>query len=72
MMFAAEFRDLYKRYAGGVYRFALILCGDTMEAEDLTAGTYRRAMRKQLAEQKGTILTHFSFIIDHKIFNKSS
>jgi RNA polymerase sigma-70 factor (ECF subfamily) len=38
-----QFRELYERYHGDVYRFALFLTGDVARAEDLTADTFVRA-----------------------------
>ena len=33
----SNFHDLFTRYASDIYRFALFLCGDEAEAEDITA-----------------------------------
>jgi len=38
----SEFEALYKRYAADVFRFALYLCGDRAEAEDIAAETFVR------------------------------
>jgi RNA polymerase sigma-70 factor (ECF subfamily) len=38
-----DFSSLYERYAQDVYHFALYLCGDPVEAEDITAETFVRA-----------------------------
>src|SRR3982074_1652938 len=38
-----DFNTLYKRYAGDVYRFALYLCGNRSDAEDITSETFVRA-----------------------------
>lgn len=35
-----DFHGLYTRHAGDVYRFALFLCGDAAEAEEITAETF--------------------------------
>ena len=37
------FEELYNQYAEDVYRFAVWLCRDPMEAEDITAETFVRA-----------------------------
>lgn len=37
------FHDLYQKYAQDVYRFSYWLCGNAMEAEDITAETFTRA-----------------------------
>jgi RNA polymerase sigma-70 factor, ECF subfamily len=42
-----DFRDLYDRYAGDVYRFSLFLCGNEAMAEDLTAETFARALLRR-------------------------
>ena len=39
---AATFDDLYRRYAGDVYRFALYLSGDRATAEDIASETFVR------------------------------
>lgn len=39
-----EFHELYIRYANDIYRFALFLCGDPSEAEEITAETFARAL----------------------------
>ncbi len=38
-----NFQDLYEFYAYEVYRFALWLAGDSLEAEDITSETFIRA-----------------------------
>jgi len=38
------FESLYRTYARDVYRFALFLSGDTVEADDITAETFARAL----------------------------
>lgn len=38
-----NFQDLYESYANEVYRFALWLAGDLLEAEDITSETFIRA-----------------------------
>ena len=39
-----DFHELYRQFAGDVYRFALFLCGDTADAEDIAAETFARAI----------------------------
>jgi RNA polymerase sigma-70 factor (ECF subfamily) len=39
----SDFEALYRRYAADVFRFALYLCGDRTEAEDITSETFVRA-----------------------------
>ena len=38
-----SFQDLYDTYAKDVYRFALWLAGDSLDAEDITSETFIRA-----------------------------
>ena len=38
-----DFQDLYKAYATDVYRFSYWLCGDAVDAEDITSETFLRA-----------------------------
>ena len=56
-----DFHELYTRYAGDIYRFALFLCGDAAEAEDITAETFGRALTGKAplvsATVKGYLLT---------------
>lgn len=39
-----DFHQLYMRYVDDIYRFALYLCGDAVQAEDITAETFARAL----------------------------
>ena len=61
MTFIDDFQELYRRYAGDIYRFSLFLCGDRVEAEDITAETFARALtgKKPLVSStvKGYLLT---------------
>lgn len=56
-----DFHELYTRYAGDIYRFALFLCGDKAEAEEITAETFARALTGKAplisATVKGYLLT---------------
>ena len=56
-----EFHELYSRYAGDIYRFALSMCGDAAEAEDIAAETFARALTGKAplvsATVKGYLLT---------------
>ncbi len=56
-----DFHELYTRYAGDIYRFALFLCGDAAEAKDITAETFARALTGKAplvsATAKGYLLT---------------
>jgi RNA polymerase sigma-70 factor (ECF subfamily) len=54
-------RELYAKYAADVYRFALFLCGDATEAEEIAAETFARALTGKAplvsATVKGYLLT---------------
>jgi len=39
-----DFKTLYNLYAKDIYRFALFLCGNSEDAEDITAETFARAI----------------------------
>lgn len=56
-----NFHELYTRYASDVYRFALFLCGDAADAEEITAETFARAVTGKTplvsATVKGYLLT---------------
>ncbi len=56
-----DIEELYRRYAGDVFRFAFWLSGDRAEAEDLTSETFVRAWanveRLRLATVKGLLFT---------------
>ena len=40
---ASSFAALYARYAADVFRFAVFLCGDRDDADDITSETFARA-----------------------------
>ncbi len=56
-----DFHDLFTQYASDIYRFALFLCGDKAEAEDITAETFARVLTGKAplvtATVKGYLLT---------------
>ena len=56
-----DFHELYTMYAGDIYRFALSLCRNREEAEDITAETFARALTGKSplirATVKGYLLT---------------
>jgi RNA polymerase sigma-70 factor, ECF subfamily len=60
-MLMTDFHELYTWYADDIYRFALFLCGDAAEAEDITAETFARALTGKAplvsATVKGYLLT---------------
>ena len=56
-----DFHELYTKYAGDIYKFALFLSGDAEEAEDIAAETFARVLTGKaplvLATVKGYLLT---------------
>lgn len=56
-----DFHELYTRYAGDIYQFALFLCGNATDAQDITAETFARALTGKAplvsATVKGYLLT---------------
>ncbi len=44
MQFTTDFHNLYKKYATDIYRYALYLCRNSAEAEDMTSETFVRAL----------------------------
>lgn len=56
-----KIHDLFTQYGKDIYRFALFLCGDKTEAEEITAETFSRALtgKAPLASEtvKGYLLT---------------
>jgi len=57
----SDFETLYRRHAQDVFRFALYLCGNRPEAEDITSETFVRAWtardRLRLSTVKAYLLT---------------
>lgn len=50
-----DFHALYIRYANDLYRFSLYLCGNAMEAEDLVAETFARALTGKAPLRQETV-----------------
>ena len=40
-----EFEEIYRRYFGDVYRYALKLSGSERDAEEITSDTFFKALR---------------------------
>lgn len=57
----SDFHALYTKYASDVFRFALYLCGNRAEAEDITSETFVRAWTSpgpiRVATVKGYLFT---------------
>lgn len=58
---SSEFGEIYARHAADVYRFALRLCGERSDAEDITSETFARALASsepiRAATAKGYLMT---------------
>jgi RNA polymerase sigma-70 factor (ECF subfamily) len=50
-----NFHELYTRYAQDVYRFAYYLAGDAIEAEEITAETFARALTTDTPLRAATV-----------------
>jgi len=50
-----DFQDLYMTYVPDVYRFAYWLCGDAVDAEDITSDTFLRAWMHRTAIRTETM-----------------
>ena len=57
-----DFRSVYERYAQDVYRFALYLCGDPAQAEDIAAETFVRAWVTPGEIRVGTVKAYLFMI----------
>lgn len=61
------FRDLYESYATDIYRFALWLSNDRLEAEDITSDTFVRAWARS-GQIRTETLKAFLFTIARNIY----
>jgi RNA polymerase sigma-70 factor, ECF subfamily len=56
-----DFHDLYHQYSDDIFRFALFLCGNASDAEDITAETFTRVITGKsvlrASSVKGYLLT---------------
>ena len=50
-----DFRHLYETYARDVYRFSYWLCGDAVDAEDITSETFLRAWTRRASIRTETM-----------------
>jgi len=50
-----DFQDLYKAYVTDVYRFSYWLCGDAIDAEDITSETFLRAWTRRTSIRTETM-----------------
>lgn len=62
-----DFQSLYDRYAKHLYRFALSLCGNSAEAEDLVADTFVRLWAAP-GEIRDTTVKAYLFTILRNLF----
>jgi len=66
-MDTVTFHSLYSRYAGDVFRYALSLCKDTAEAEDITSETFVRTWTSEDTLRVDTVKAYL-FTIARNIF----
>ncbi|UCE41894.1 MAG: RNA polymerase sigma factor [Candidatus Aminicenantes bacterium] len=62
-----SFQDLYETYGNEVYRFALWLAGDPLEAEDITSETFIRAWVRNSKIRTKTLKAYL-FTISRNIY----
>ncbi|QQS47484.1 MAG: RNA polymerase sigma factor [Acidobacteriota bacterium] len=69
---AQAFEALYDRRQGGVFRFALRMCGSTALAEDITQDVFIEFMRDahQFNPEKGTVAGYLFGITRHKVLRR--
>ena len=65
-----SFGDLYRQHAPDVFRFALYLCGNRSDAEDITAETFVRAWTAPEPIRMATVKGYL-FTIARNLFLKS-
>ena len=58
-----DFGGLYRRYWADVFRFALYLCGNATDAEDLTAEAFLRAWMSTKPVRVGTVKAYLFMIV---------
>ena len=63
----SHFRALYEQYAADVFRFALHLCGERSEAEDITSETFIRVWTSSKPLEMATVKGYL-FAIARNLF----
>jgi RNA polymerase sigma-70 factor (ECF subfamily) len=58
-----DFDGIYRRYWPDVFRFALYLCGNAADAEDLTAEAFLRAWMSTQPIRVGTVKAYLFMIV---------
>jgi RNA polymerase sigma-70 factor (ECF subfamily) len=61
-MNATDFGSIYRRYAADVLRFALYLCGNRADAEDILSETFMRAWTSPADIRVGTVKAYLLMI----------
>jgi RNA polymerase sigma-70 factor (ECF subfamily) len=64
-----DFSALYRKHAADVFRFALYLCGDRAEAEDITSETFVRAWTSPEPIRAATVRAYL-FTIARNLFRQ--
>ncbi len=61
-MDATDFGSLFQRYSADVFRFALYLCGNRADAEDILSETFTRAWTSPAGIRVGTVKAYLFMI----------
>ena len=61
----SSFAALYARYAADVFRFAMFLCGDRDDAEDITSETFSRAWTSSAPIRTDSVKAYLMTIARH-------
>lgn len=61
-MDATDFGSIYRRYSGDVFRFAVYLCGNRADAEDILSETFTRAWTSPAEIRVGTVKAYLFMI----------
>lgn len=67
-----NFHELYKKYSQDVYRFAYWVCGNSQDAEDITAETFVRALTSSAEIRSETVKGYLLTIAKNLAYKKSS
>ncbi|MDR1991003.1 MAG: RNA polymerase sigma factor [Acidobacteriaceae bacterium] len=65
-----EFEQLYAAYAASVHRFALFLCGNVAQAEDITSETFIRVWTARSPLREETVKAYL-FTIARNLYHQS-
>ena len=66
-----NFHELYQKYSQDVYRFAYWVCGNSQDAEDITAETFVRALTSSAEIRSETVKGYLLTIAKNLAYKKS-